>query len=502
MATLKLDNVQFIGSAADVKIAAHNDSASAHGIVAWKPVSNCIAGAVQRAPLTNYTAMTVRTRHISLTATRSIRLAFLGTYQVGSAETLIANPVEIKASIETPDGVSLPLFFGGRRLTLLRPGQVLLSDPVTVYLSAGSVFYARVFQNRLSSSAYTSSGETGLLAADQGNMYYGYYSRGIGDINNDGEQYAISASTGINPYTVDVVDATGTAGLSNTGSVKSIRPVVIGSRDGSSVGILGTSIDFGSGESYVGYVAGAGYLSRACNSLGVPSINLAIMGSSYRVGWLPSGKMSPRGELLAYVDTVIIGGPTNDLILGDTVGTVIGNVTRMSDRMKAAGKKVVLITAFPRSSSTDNWTTVENQTALEADARSAYNSWLISTPPASCDLVIDAAAAVRDSSGVWSSGTMLATGTAVATNTSYLEDTGASFIANEFAGYVVRNVTTGTSAVCLYNTTTRVYVSGGGFTIGDTYQIWRQPTYDGTHPSGYGHSLAATVVQNELHAFL
>lgn len=102
---------------------------------------------------------------------------------------------------------------------------------------------------------------------------------------------------------------------------------------------------------------------------------------------------------------------SNDLVAGATSSQVEGSLTSIMDMLKFAGPLSVLTTLPPRSTSTDGWITVTNQTAISSGwvgnppPYATVNSFIKSKPSPMFDFV-DAAAGVESSpnSGLWSAG--------------------------------------------------------------------------------------------------
>lgn len=90
---------------------------------------------------------TFRTEHVARANCSGLRVAWYGgnsTAVPPTSESGFGNPVELKASLELPGGVTpIPLWFGGKRRVRLLPGQLLISDPLDAWLSTGDVLKQR-----------------------------------------------------------------------------------------------------------------------------------------------------------------------------------------------------------------------------------------------------------------------------------------------------------------------------------------------------------------------
>ncbi len=104
---------------------------------------------------------------------------------------------------------------------------------------------------------------------------------------------------------------------------------------------------------------------------------------------------------------------TNDIYGGRTLAQWQADTATICGWAKQRGLKVAMSTITPRTTSSDGWTTVANQTeTLAAGAglvRKAANAWIRAGASGLCDLVIEAADAVETSrdSGLWKADTTI-----------------------------------------------------------------------------------------------
>jgi hypothetical protein len=171
-------------------------------------------------------------------------------------------------------------------------------------------------------------------------------------------------------------------------------------------------------------------------------------------------------------------------------------------RVKALGKKVVLCTMTPRTTSTDYWLTTTNQSLRTSEPqRLLYNAWVLSGPSATgTDAVADLDSAVDNGAGLWLASTVVATGTTSGGSSVQCNDTTQTWTPNQWAGYVAHDLTNpNTIGTILYSTTTAaVTYNAGSWGSGDTYNFLQQYTSDGTHPSGLGYALMAAKLTAAL----
>lgn len=79
-----------------------------------------------------------------------------------AGEQAFDNPFEIKASIQTSGGTVIPVWFKGKRLRLVQPGEIVYSDPVAIDLVGGDYINVYTFSSRLASSSYTVASVTSV----------------------------------------------------------------------------------------------------------------------------------------------------------------------------------------------------------------------------------------------------------------------------------------------------------------------------------------------------
>lgn len=454
-----------------------------------------------------YTSATCKSKHIATIGCTNLivqyKMLLAGTV-VGTPEVLPGNNVEIKVSLEDSAGTLIPVYFRGSRLTLLKVGALLVSDPIGVTLAKDETFYIRTFINRISSSAYTDNiGEPGNFASNQTNMLYSYNARGITFANGEGASF--STSTGVDPFLSDLTDSGTIAASSNV----VFAPVAIlgtpTTKTTSSVAIIGDSISAGSGDFTAPNAVstnpnvsewGYGHWVRAFGPAKVAYTRLA-QGGEQALEWVTNADVFHRQAMINNTSAIIALG-TNDIAgAGATAAQVQSYLTSVVAKLKEYVDNVCVSTILPRATSTDGYVTLENQTSTTTSNFSAVknevNDWIragnLKVP------VIDVADLAESSrnSNKWTLASILDSGTASGGSATTVVDATKSWTTNQWYGYIVTNMATGQNGYISSNTATTLTCSfvTGQFSpvpgVGDAYRITSSYTGDGTHPCPYGY---------------
>lgn len=292
------------------------------------------------------------------------------------------NDITVRASLEY-NGVSYPLFFGGKRSVVIEPGASVASEICGVTLPAGAFFWIRTF----------------VSVAAAGRWPFG--------------RTALATGEGTN-----FVTAEASADLTN--SVGNIPSATLGSMYGPSniygrseniggkcVLVIGDSISIGVGDGAGDANGYRGFAQRALAS-NVPHLMAAQNG--YRLKNFNDNHSRTFGALAPRVTSAIFELGTNDLF-----STALPNFATLQAAYLAAvtelvkrGIPVWAVTVGPATTSTDGWATPGNQTTQvnfrEAD-RILLNDWL-RTVPAPLSGVIDTADVdeTARNSGKWKAG--------------------------------------------------------------------------------------------------
>lgn len=464
-----------------------------------------------------YTSATGKSRHVATVGCRNLRLVYKILLQgtvIGTPEELPANPFEMKVSLETSTGTLFPVYFSGNRLTLCKPGALLISDPIGVSLAANEVFHVRTFINRIASASFTDNvGESGFLATDQANLIQSYSARGVMFANGEGAVF--STSTGVNPFLQDFTDSGSVAQSSNIVFAPSVILGIPEAKISRSVVILGDSISYGAGDVIPAAAATIpnsnytqfcfGHWTRAFGAANIAYFR-AAMGGEQCADWVTNAKCFNRQSMINN-STALIALGTNDIASGGaSADTLKANLLTLIAKMRNYTDKVYISTILPRALSTDGYVTLTNQTTQLANnfnnVKNEVNDWM--RAGGTRIPVIDMADAAESSrnSGKWKAGTILVSGTATGGSATTIVDAGKSWTTNEWTGYVATNNATGQSGYISSNTATTltcIFISGiSQFSpvpgSGDAYTINASYTADGTHPSSYGFKQLTSAV--------
>lgn len=495
----------------------------------WRSKQSVVVGtrSARWAVRENYTSVTCgtsRTRHRVKDDVKNIRVMYSGMKSLGSfatpSEVGLGNRIEVMAALHiissgTTVIAKLPFKFCGGYSGVIPNGGYLVSDPISVKLPAGTEFFIHSFGNRLTSAAYTNQwGEPGRLAATGANWpredntrtenTAGAWEAGVGT--------EFSASTGIDPFTLDKTMAD-YSGLTVANVLTFAPSAIFGDRlttNGQpSVAWVGDSILAGTGDlaradvSFSGRGYSDQFLSGQC-----PGFNASLGGdgAAYKVGqYLFNFANRWAGVELCEVAYVALG--TNDLIAGTALATIQANLVDFANQLKARGvRKVILATVLPRTTSTDGWQTLGNQTVVATsdftNQRALFNAWAL-TVPAPFDAVLDIRSGVEDiATGKWKEPPVGADLTTTTGSTSTVIQLNSSVTAGQHIGkqlvmggevrQVISNTTTAITVVSAFGSTPG---SGVALKVVDTY------TADGTHPSAWGHKGLGSVLNANASVF-
>jgi lysophospholipase L1-like esterase len=291
------------------------------------------------------------------------------------------NPFVVRVSVETPLGTFLPVYFNGRRDVRIEPGSsVVESDPVGSF-PAGPVWV----RYRVSVAALGMQWPLGL------------YTNGGAAAGSSVLYPAAQAAEGNGGSATDAVDSGAITFVSEVGVYSAVaivgRPVT--PRHG--LALLGDSIMLGTG---VGTPAqDAGFAVQALNNT-AGYVLLARSGETV-ADWITTGTSRRRKAVLAYCDRALMNYAANDY--QRTLVAIKADLLTAWQQLDQAGIRVWHTTATPRTSSTDAWATVGNQTDLwTAGVRAALNDWIrtIPAPLAGYFEVADTVESARNS-GKW-----------------------------------------------------------------------------------------------------
>lgn len=308
------------------------------------------------------TSATYRIQHPVLWRAAGLRLAFAnfsgGVYFGDFA-------LKIKASIEY-NGKVYPCTFNGSLTGVLETGgPLLLTDPSPVTLDpviAGSM-YTRTFVQ--------------VGAGDQ-------WPIGLTPVNANGEGSSIGAPgtdlTGVGQYSSPSNPAFASAGAFSPVAVLGVPESTLLR----TAGIMGDSIVVGAGDGGSSYgtmdtTADYGFILRGLNR----TIPYVFVGAKFaETAQTAATYVEVRSAILEYCTSLICQYGTNDVNNTRTAAQMEADLLKLWRLGMARGIPVYQTTIVPRTTSSDSWVTVNNQTAHANDAaRTALNDWLRAGSP-------------------------------------------------------------------------------------------------------------------------
>ncbi|WP_133054330.1 GDSL-type esterase/lipase family protein [Mycolicibacter kumamotonensis] len=430
-----------------------------------------------------------------------------------------SGPITFSASLEvisstspgTVVGQLWRLTFGGRTTPILDPGGQILSDPLGLSLAAGDVIAVRT---------YLSSGTAYAPELTWGNASTGVpggFTAGS-DLTAPGSA-AIPDSTG---YYYGPANVLGYPDDANNAK---------------SVLALGDSIGHGGGDISWTYTIPTkmwGFLPRALSGK-AGLLNLAIGGDEATLFQGTNGSFR-RISVAGRTNSAIIEYGANDLGAGVSAASLEAAVLDLASKLRRLGiSKVFLLTIVPRSTSTDNWATITNQTTDPSNPqRVLYNTWVRAKCPVDPETkaavavgtpgallagsfghpitgMFDVAATVESSlnSGLWAPASRVATGSMASgdfilttSSTTFSSanqesggDKGLEFILSGAgaSGAALRGSLAKYQSNTSYQTNTiaSTTVTDAALTIGPM-------TEEGVHPTSRGHNLMAAAIDTAL----
>lgn len=249
-------------------------------------------------------------------------------------------------------GTKYPITFGGRLLTTLDPNGFIWSDPINVDVPKGGAIWPRTYVTVPATQlglAYTFVGSSGYFEGGDwaGSNPVDNRNSGTITLQNNRTLWGPVAARGFSP------------GLH--------LPVL---------GLFGDSIITGTGDSFVSNIANpfwrGGWAMRGINGR-VPVLQSTRGGETTSLG---SIRPYVRGHF-TMCDHVISATGVNDLTGGNTLATLQTNLVILWRSLGAMGPQVWQPTLTPRSTSTDSWATLANQTTDSGNPkRILLNAWL------------------------------------------------------------------------------------------------------------------------------
>lgn len=288
-------------------------------------------------------------------------------------------PFTVKPTLELADGTLIPVTFKGARSVTIQTGEEVVSD----------IIPRRLLKGRYWHRAYLSSNGTRWPC-----------SQGIGTAGAGAASFWGDAadSHGASDFTVESLIFTPSA----------ILGTPLGSA-GSRVLLLGDSITAGFLESNhrVDAYGDLGGYGRGLSLAGIPHTKISVAGMRQTFPQTPS--------FLELIKRVAKTNRSTHLFTNLSIYSANYNLTEwkqqgmaMWDALAQVGLPIIQGTIGPWSNSTDNWATVENQTATAlAPQIASYNAWMLAKPHSALMAVIDTNPAIEYSPGtsLWKPGT-------------------------------------------------------------------------------------------------
>lgn len=290
-----------------------------------------------------------KVRHVLQVPAQRIRLVYTNLAQRDDVRT---TSIAIRAGVEISNvlgaGANLlhPVHFAGARDVTIAPGRYAVSDPLPMALPAGTVLWSRT-----------------LLTVTTGGDGWPTALRSTDAAWNEGTETGTGAPT----------DKTISGTISAVGNQSFYAPFLISGEPSAPkpfVVLDGDSILSGFGDSSNTW--GRGFARRALDPAGIPYVHIAASGqtmgeSTYYREW-------PLGGATDVIHETAI----NDLGTGTSLASMQNFWLQRWLRRAALGARVWQTTVTPRTTSTDSWATVGNQTpSLPSEStRTSLNDWL------------------------------------------------------------------------------------------------------------------------------
>lgn len=294
-----------------------------------------------------------RTMHINRgSGVNALQLVFSNWYATFSGEFPTADTMDITAAIEYPLGTYTRVTFSGGVHGTIAAGSNIVSDSCAVAIPQGARFWVRSIHNK-SSGVFTSSAVSGDIITNA--------------LGGSGDQYAVSTTAFATDYTVNAYGGgsttnpffpTAVLGLSNVPSV-----IIYGDSRASGLNDA-PSQNYG--------LAGAGEIARQLDAI-LPYTNLGAPTDQLTTFLANSTRRTP---LVAYHTHVHCQYGINDVTAGRTAVQIEADMVTFLAKFNAT-YRVSQSTLLPRTTSTDAWATLANQTVTAQEAvRVAVNAYI------------------------------------------------------------------------------------------------------------------------------
>lgn len=401
---------------------------------------------------------TGRSFHVCRKSGYGLQLTWVGTFPSSgtTGETSMANSIGIEAIIELADTSQHRVYFNGVIQGTLNPGGLLTSDIIGVAINAGETIWIRTAHIAGAGSFY----------ANRQNYAYNGDSGGSGNI------------------------------ITNTGFVSNNAPCLAPQL----ATLITDDVDNGVvifGDSIPGLWADKGLWNVAFES-GHATLNLAAS-SEQLTNWLGIQGLRRRALAMLSGSEYAVFHYSNDIFNGRSLAQVQSDHISAVDMTKRMGFKTLVSTALPRTTSTDGWRTVANQTISNVPrdlVRQQFNDWLRRGGLA-CHGILDPCSMCEEPTSIGkfrAGGANVSTGTFTAVSAGLVTDTSKSWTPFQWVNYVMRNDTTGATCIVSSNSANTInYSPSTLFTVGNSYSLYNAMTADGIHLAAQGVAAGATV---------
>lgn len=458
----------------------------------------------------NETQVTYRSNHTVTSPTSLIRLMYVNC----SNSSVSAGNITLKVSIQAiPTSATnintitntILTFNGSQTITIL-PNGYAITDPIYLPLNpVDGAFY----------------------------LVYTSVSSGASNGLNKWPRMVITAGTYIGNAIGEVLGNSGTSNAFSAGITGTYCPSLIGTYnfDNSDVWLgTGDSIMDGSNDQ-ISTRGFAGFLSEIHKW---KLSRISIAGDRVSTAKLFA---IPRWQLSTQANKVLCNYGTNDIGAGDSLITVQQNLIDHWKNFYLLNQKVTQLTILPRTTSTDNWQTVTNQTIWVYDSiRTNLNNWLRAGAPCivngftitpaeinqegsepcpylwkTLDIATELEVNINNektiNGGYWKVGQLLNTGTVTSATSTSISNTNINFQNIEVTGALIRIVSgLGVGQVNWIvgaASATQINLINSWTTIPNNtsvYEIVDTSTRDIIHPSTNAHKLISNFIHSELYS--
>lgn len=299
------------------------------------------------------------------------------------SEDVIANvnPFNLQASVTLQNVSFATTNFNGRTTAPIDPAGTPVSNTIGVYYPANSILKIKTgaivataglsIPSALPQTLRTKK----VCSTDTVSQIFDRF-----DINNNGGR--VDTPTGFFPVMI-------------TG-IPEFRHVAIAG--------WGDSLMQGTGDNTNNSNGAIGWFEHACMNVdgagrNIPFTNLSRAGA--RTTTYSDDTSFARFACLEYATHVIFGVVNNDIAAGRTLAQMQAAHIEAWAHARLHGVKIGVVTATPRTTSTDNWATVAGQTPVagytNAEIRGQFNNWLREQLALGViDFIIDVDSVVRD----------------------------------------------------------------------------------------------------------